>query len=414
VPEIKSFLVALGAGLLIGIERERRKAESSARIAAGVRTFTICALLGAIVSATGLNALIVVAAIAVAALAALSYWRSSATDPGLTTEIALLATFALGVLAASSPALAAGLAVAIALLLAERSRLHAFAREGLSDRELADAILLAGAALIVLPLLPDRAIDPFGAVNPHLVWRLTVIVMLVNAAGYVALRTLGARWGLPIAGLLGGFVSSVATIAAMGKRSRDEPAQLYGALSGAALSSVSTVVQLALILAATNVTLLRTMALPLAAMALAAIAIGAWLSRRHLERTHTPEPPAGRAFDPKIALLFAAGLAVMLAAIALLQRAFGAAGLLGGAVAAGFLDTHGAAASVAALAQRGLASSTAGVIGVGLAVTANTATKIWATFTGGGAFARRLIPGLIVMLAALWISIAVAVAVPMR
>lgn len=403
---LPAYLVALGAGLLIGIERERRKGSGADRAAAGLRTFVIVALLGATAGTAGLPWLAVTLGAGVAALAALGYWRSRSDDPGLTTEVAMLATFAIGVLAGRNATLAAGLGALVALLLAARSRLHAFAHHWLSDREVEDAILLAGAALIVLPLLPDRAVDPLGAINPHLVWRLTVIVMMVNAAGYVALRLAGPRWGLPVAGLLGGFVSSVATIAAMGRRSREDPRQLQGALAGAALSSIATVAQLALVLAATHWPTLRAMALPLVAMGVAALATGALMVLRGAAAGPPPPTPAGRAFEPRQALLFAALLAVLLAAVALLGRAFGARGVLGGAIAGGFLDTHSAAASVAALAAADTLEPAAASLAVALAISANTLTKFWAAGAGGGTrFLARLAPGLLAMLAALWIGV---------
>jgi uncharacterized membrane protein (DUF4010 family) len=404
-PSVAAFLVALGAGLLIGVERERRKGEGETRAAAGVRTFVILALLGAIAGTSGRTWLAAALGAGVAALTALSYWRSRSHDPGLTTEMAMLATFGMGVLATQNAALAAGIGAGIALLLAARTRLHAFAQAGLSERELHDAILLAGAALIVLPLLPDRPLDPLGAINPHLVWRLTVIVMLVNAAGYVALRLLGPRWGLPVAGLFGGFVSSVATIAAMGRRGRDDPAQLQGALAGATLSSVGTVVQLALVLAVASPTLLWRMALPLLAMGLVAGIAGAVASRRHVADTHPEDAVVGRAFDPRHALVFAALLATMLLAVALLSRFFGAGGVVGGAILGGFLDTHSAAASVAALATRGNLEVETAAVAVTLAVSANAITKLWAAASGGSRYFARLAPSLVGMIAALWLAL---------
>jgi uncharacterized membrane protein (DUF4010 family) len=348
----------------------------------------------------------------VVALAALGYWRSAAADPGLTTEVAMLATFGMGVLATQDAALAAGLGVLIALLLAARTRLHAFARAGLTDQELYDSILLAGAALIVLPLLPDRALDPLGAINPRLVWRLTVIVMLVNAAGYVALRALGPRWGLPLAGLFGGFVSSIATIAAMGRRSREDPGQLQGAVAGAALSSVGTVLQLALVIGATSLAILGRLAVPLLAMGAVAVTIGLASSRRPAGAGGAAHTPAGRAFDPRQALMFAAILATMLLAVSLLERLFGARGVLGGAVAGGFLDTHSAAASVTALAARGAVPADAAVVAIALAISANAATKLWAAAAGGGTrYFNRLAPGLVAMILALWAGVAMVRAV---
>lgn len=399
-----AFGVALGAGLLIGIERERRKGQGRDRAAAGVRTFVILALLGAAAGTLGQPWLAGALAVGVAALTALSYWRSGSDDPGLTTEVAMLATFAMGVLATRNAALAAGLGTAIALLLASRERLHGFVRASLEDREVHDAILLAGAALIVLPLLPDRTIDPWSAINPRLVWRLTVIVMLVNATGYVALRLLGPRWGLPVAGLFGGFVSSVATIAAMGRRSREDPDQLGGALAGAALSSVATALQLALVLAATDRATLSRFAAPLAAMAGVAILAGAYFGRRHLVEAMF-DAPAGRAFDPRQALLFALVLATMLLAISVLGRLFGTGGLLAAAVLGGFLDTHSAAASIGSLASRGAVPEDAAATALALAISANAATKLGVAATAGRDFVLRLAPSLVAMIAALWLAL---------
>ncbi len=205
---------------------------------------------------SGSNLLLAAAALGVITLTALSYHKSHDADPGLTTEIALLATFIIGVLAASQPMLAAAAGVLVVVLLVSRSMLHDFVHLQLSDQELRDAVLLAAAAILVLPLLPDEPIDPWKVINPRLVWKLTVLIMLVDAAGYVAQRLVGTRAGLPISGLLGGFVSSTAVVATMGKRAQAEPATLPAAVAGAALSNVATVVQLAMVLAVSDAVLL--------------------------------------------------------------------------------------------------------------------------------------------------------------
>ena len=248
--------VALGIGFLIGVDRERRKGSGAARGAAGVRTFVLVALLGAAGHLVGERTGLLLAVGVTTVLAAVSYWRSSEEDPGLTTGAALVLTCFLGGLALRQPVVAAGLGTLTALLLASRTWLHAFIGERLSDREIMDGLLLAGAGLVVLPVLPDRAIDPYDVVNPRLIWTLALLVMLVNAAGYVALRTLGPTAGLALSGLAGGFVSSVATIASMGNRSSEHKELLRPAVAGAALSSVATVVELTIIIAVTNRALL--------------------------------------------------------------------------------------------------------------------------------------------------------------
>ena len=218
---VPGLAVALGIGLLVGIERERRRNTGDPSWA-GVRTFVLVALGG------GLSALLGPVGLAVAGafttLAVLAAWgRVASRDTGMTTGFAMLVVFLCGALAQHDPVLAAGSGVVVAVVLATKSRLHEFVRHGLTEQELHDLLLLAAAATIVLPMLPDRAVDPWGALNPRRLWLLAVVVMGVNGAGYVALRSLGARWGLLLAGLAGGFASSTATTAAMGALARRDP-----------------------------------------------------------------------------------------------------------------------------------------------------------------------------------------------
>ena len=174
---LTGMAAALGIGLLIGIDRERAKGSGSERAAAGVRTFLLLALGGAIAELVGPLGVAIAGAFVVAAIIA-SYRRTRSDDPGLTTEVAMLATFLLGVLAMRSAGLAAALGVVVAITLASKSRLHHFSREHLTPQELHDALLLVAAAFVVLPLLPDRPIDPWDAINPRRLWTLLVAVML--------------------------------------------------------------------------------------------------------------------------------------------------------------------------------------------------------------------------------------------
>jgi uncharacterized membrane protein (DUF4010 family) len=400
-PEAASILVALGAGLLIGVERERRGGEEQTPPAAGVRTFAITALLGVLASLSGSAVVMAVLASGVVVLTAASYHKTRDRDPGLTTEMALLATFLTGVLAASNPLLAAAAGVLIVVLLVSRGWLHDFARIQLSEKELQDAVLLAAAAILVLPLLPDHPIDPWGVVNPRLVWKLTVLIMLVDAAGYVAQRLVGARAGLPISGLLGGFVSSTAVVATMGKRAQSEPKVCPAAVAGAALSQVATVIQLALVLALSDPILLGQLRWPLLGMGVVAAGYGAVLLFSSKNRA-APPPPSGRAFRLRTALLFAAAFTAVALLVAWLQRAFGTNWALAGVVAGGFADAHSTAASVGSLAAQGKMTRELAAIAVGLIVTANTLSKLAFARAGGSGYFWRLAPGLALLIAAYW------------
>jgi uncharacterized membrane protein (DUF4010 family) len=291
--------------------------------------------------------------------------------------------------------------VLVALLLASRSPIHEFVRQRLSDREELDAILLAASALIVLPMLPDHAVDPYGVVNPQVIWRLTVAVMLVNAFGYVALRTLGANTGLAAAGFFGGFISSAATIGTLGRRARSETDLARSAVAGAALSSVATVAQLALVLAISNPALLARLSLGLALMGAVAACYGMaffYMAARTAKSMHAVP---GRAFQPGYALLFALAVTALLLICAFLANRFGHQGALVGIALAGFGDAHSAAASAARLLAAEKLDESMAVTAMILAVATNSATKIAVAGTSGGwRYARALAPGILLMLAA--------------
>jgi uncharacterized membrane protein (DUF4010 family) len=398
-----SILVAVGAGLLIGIERERRVGDGKGPAAAGVRTFSVAALLGVFASLSGSPVVLGVIASGLVALTALSYHRTREHDPGLTTEMALLATFLIGVLAASDPLLAAAAGVLVLVLLVSRGVLHDFARSQLSEQELRDAVLLAAAAILVLPLLPDHPIDPWGVVNPRLVWKLTVLIMVVDAAGYVAQRLVGARAGLPISGLLGGFVSSTAVVATMGQRARGETTVCPAAVAGAALSQVATVIQLALVLAISDPVLLTALRWPLLAMGFVAAGYGVVLLLSS-KRTAAPPPLPGRAFRLRTALLFAGAFTAVALLVAWLQQSLGNTWALAGVVIGGFADAHSTAAAVGSLSAQGHTTRELAGIAVGLIVTTNTLSKLAFARAGGAGYFWRLSPGLVLLIAAYWVG----------
>lgn len=397
--ELRGLAVALGIGLLVGVERERRKGEGPERGAAGVRTFALIALAGAVSERLGGVGLAIAGGFT--ALAALASYRFSRTrDPGLTTEVAMLVVFLLGVLAMREIALAAGLAVAVALLLSMKSRVHRFVQHVLTEQELHDALLLAAAAIIVLPLLPDRTLDPWQVLNLRKLWLLAVIVMGINAAGHVALRAFGARTGLLLAGLAGGFASSTATIASMGAMSKKNPRLAMACAGAGVVSNVSTIVQLAVISAALAPELLQVLWPPVVAagMAIVLFALGATWATRDLAVDDARI--AGRAFEPRHALVFVAIVATVMVLSAAMLARLGDAGLDATLALSGLADVHAAVASAAQLVALGRIAPDAAIPGIALALAANSTTKLVVAFiTGGRAYGLRLLPGIAAMVA---------------
>ncbi|MCE2950093.1 MAG: DUF4010 domain-containing protein, partial [Betaproteobacteria bacterium] len=242
--------VAGGAGLLVGLEREQRKRQPGHVAFAGVRTFTLAALAGALAQALGQPWMVVAGAVLLGALITVAYIRSSKVDNGATTELALFVTYLIGVAAIAQPMLAAGVSVAVTALLASRTRLHAFANEVLSPDELRDGLILAASALIVLPLAPSTPIDWLDGLDLRQAWSVVVLLLAIQAGGHVALRVLGPRHGLAVSGFASGFITSTGTIAAFGLRARQSPAQLDACAAGALLSCLSTFIQLGVLIVA--------------------------------------------------------------------------------------------------------------------------------------------------------------------
>jgi uncharacterized membrane protein (DUF4010 family) len=266
-----SLAIAIGIGLLIGSERERRKGSGSQRGVAGVRTFALAALAGALSSYLNSEALLVAVAAGAVLLSALAYRYTAPKDPGLTTEFALLVTVLLGALTMRNPLLAAGLSVITTILLAARERLHRALKNLLSEQEAHDALVFLAATLVILPLAPNRELGPFGAFNPRKIWELVVLVMALGGVSYIALRALGSRLGLALAGFVGGFISASATIGSMGNRTKRSPELGSAAASAAILATVATVIQMFLVLLVTNVATCRAVAIPLLFAGVAAI-----------------------------------------------------------------------------------------------------------------------------------------------
>lgn len=389
---------ALGSGTLIGIERERRKGGSAGHALAGVRSFALAALCGALAQGVDLR-LTLMAALLVAAFCAISYYRASADEAGMVTELALFLAFLLGVNAVANPALSAGVAVLVATMLNLRAPLHHFIRVTLKSGELRDGLILAGAALVIWPLLPDAANSWLLGVNPRRMWGLAVLLMTLQAGAHIALRLAGPRMGLALMGLASGFVSSVAATAAMGQRYRREPALLGACAVGALLSNVATY----LLLVVVTLTIAPGQLLPLAptlgCALLATVLVSAGLMRA------VPAPPApavrgGRVFSIRQALLFAVILSGATALMAYANAYLGTAAATLGALLVGLVDVHAAASSILSLADSGVLTPQATRHILLFALAANTASKLAAAAAGGRPFLHRVGGGLLLILLA--------------
>lgn len=399
--DLAKLAVALGIGLLIGTDRERTKGSGPGRGAAGVRTFMLLALMGALANQVGELGILVVG-VFVGLLIVASYRRSEATDPGLTTEVAMLATFLLGILAMRTTSLAAALGVLVAAVLASKSRLHHFIRDALTEQEAHDLLVLLAAAFVIMPLLPDRTIDPWSALNPHKMWALVVAVMAVSTIGYVALRAFGSRLGLALAGLAGGFVSSLATISAMGQRAKLLPGQSAAFASAALASNFGTIAQLAVVLGMLSPSLLKRAAWPLAAAGTVALIAAAIASLRAGSPPNGRESLAGkRPFEPKHVVAFVAVLSTIMLLAAIARHWLGESSLPWIMAVSGLVDVHSSAASAAQLSASGHVDENTAMLAILAALASNSAAKCVVCGTNGGLrYSLQVVPGVVLMVLA--------------
>ena len=392
----QSLPAALGIGLLIGAVRERQHGNATT-LQAGVRTHALLALMGTVGIAFG-QAVFLVVLLAAALLAWSSYRITARADPGLTGEIALLITVLLGGLAFDAPELAAALGVVVAILLWAKAPLARLSRDVISDQEMRDALLLAASALVVLPLLPDDAIDPWGVLVPSKLWQIVVLVMGVGMLGHLALRMVGARWGLPMAGFFSGFASSTAAVAGFGRGSRAAAVLVGPSASAALLANLASLMLFAVIGTASRA-LLRASAWLLLAAALALLAFSL-LGLRHVKEEAVPRTATAKALRLGHAVMIALVIAAVLLVSEWLRQVFGQAGALVGATIAALGELHAAAAGIASLnASGGLQLDAARWGVVALLASASLAKSVLAFASGGPRYGVAVGAGLAAMVA---------------
>jgi uncharacterized membrane protein (DUF4010 family) len=387
VPELDFILVwnfatALLTGALIGIERERHKQRLDHPEIAGLRTFVLFALFGALsgwmslvlgspwILATGL--------LAVAATVIAGYVLAVRLNPdalGLTTEIAAIATFLLGALAAHGQReLTVGLGVIVAAVLAYKQPLHGFVGK-LDSEDVYAALRLLIATFIVLPLIPDRPLDPWGALNPQSLWLLVLLISGLSLVGYILTRLLGAHRGLPLTGLTGGLVSSTAVTLSFARQSH-EP-QYAGAraalASGVLLAWTVSFVRVLIEVLVVNRALLPQLLPPLVAMALVAAAFGGWYLRQAGNGVEAHAVQLRNPFSLTSAMKFAALFAVVLLVVAIVRTHAPESGLYYVAALAGTTDVDAITLSMAQYARTG--SPQVAATAITIAALSNTLVK---------------------------------------
>lgn len=393
--QFEALAVALGIGLLMGLEREQRP---SAR--AGLRTFALVALYGALNgllgAITGSYWPLLLGTLLVGVMIIAAYMRRpDPLDPGTTTVVALLLCHILGFMAwAGYRELAIMIAVGTTVLLYFKATLRGWAAR-LTRRDWISILQFCVLSLVILPVLPNEDFGPFGALNPYQIWLMVVLIAGVSLAGYAALKLVGNRHGAPIVGIFGGLVSSTATTLVFARDAKARPA--FGPTAAlvilqANLVMVVRVAIVAAVLAPSLIGLILKVVAPGLLMGLLPLALN-WRDLRQTD--DSPVPETKNPMELRAALTFGALYGLVLFISAWLAEAVGNKGLYIVALASGLTDVDAITLSSLRLFSLDRLSAEPTVVAAGLAMISNLAFKAgMASFIGGPPLARRVISGM--------------------
>lgn len=421
--------IALGIGLLFGLERGwKTRTTAPGTRAAGVRTFTLCGLLGGVVAA--LSQLTgspvgggIILGLGFAAYAAIFAWLERDADRAAgsysaTTIIAGILTFALGALAvAGDSRVAAACAVAATGVLAIRSEIHGWIAR-ITWPELRSALILLAMTFIILPLIPDKTIGIGGGVNPREIWLIAIVLAGVSFLGYAAVKGLGAERGILVGALAGGLVSSTAVTVTNARRAAAGEGAPGLLVSGVAIASAVSFIRVAVLAVALQPDLLPLLAPAL--MPAALVAVGYALVRVYWCEAGAGDGGTPDDFSNPFSFWPVVGFALLLGVVIVLGRVigetFGAGGALIGAAALGLADVDTVTVALARLVPAPLTTLSASEA-ILVAVTSNMISKLaLAVAIGRGRFAAEVtamsVACWLAGAAGLWAAFAAGSAVP--
>ena len=388
------FAVAIGLGVLLGLERERTKSEDGG---AGVRTFALISLSGAIAGFLGENLgldwLALAMFVAITALIIGMYVVTARHgDTGITTEVSALLAFLLGLLCAHGQLqLASWVAVAMALLLALKDWLHQLASR-INATDVAATLKFSIVTLIILPLVPDinYGPPPLDVINPYKIWLMVVLISALNFSSYLLIKIVGAEHGVGLAGLLGGLASSTAVTLGFSQRSRQAGEDASALALGIVLAWTVMFFRVAIMTALISWELGRQIVFPIGLLCVASLGACYWLWQRNKRRERGEVKSGSNPFALEEAIKFGLLFGVVLLVSRAAQVYLGEAGLYLAAAVAGLTDVDAITLAMVNLAQSDASNLQVAARAIVIAVMANTLTKSGMAIGLGSPELRRI------------------------
>ncbi|MFU8866721.1 MgtC/SapB family protein [Natronococcus sp.] len=378
--DVAKIVIATLLGMFLGLEREWSQKS------AGIRTFALISLLAAVFTIVDHEGLLLVGGLLIIAhavlLAAQSFIEDDIDGLSLTTSVSMLVAYSIGALVANGFLIeSVTVAVLSSLLLVLKRELHEFAW-GLSREEMRSAVEFVILAFVIYPLLPDETVDPWGAVQPRLIWSLVIAVSAIGFVNYVLVKKYQGR-GIAVTGFFGGLVNSTAVVAEMGKRATNQSGLLGLAVGAILLANAAMAVRNAVIVVAFVPEAAVVVGAPLGAIALAGVGIAIWQSDWRTEFEADLNSP----FSLRNALTFGAlFLGVLLLSVGA-EELFGTTGFIATTFLAGLISSGTATTTAVTLVSTGQITQNAAVAGV----IAGTAASILVKTFFAASISRELV-----------------------
>ena len=415
---VQSIVIALALGALIGLERQSHYEEEHEVESVGLRTFALAALLGCLsVLAAPISPAVPYIAGAGYLLLVVTFLyfesRARETKPGITTQVSALLVYVIGVIVPAEPVLAAVVAVLVASILSIKDWTHRMV-ENLSEEEVVGTMKFLLVSVVLLPILPEKPVDPWGIYDLQEIWLLVVLISGISFLGYFAIRFFGRDRGIALTGALGGLASSTAVTLAMCQRvkaaKKSKSIHLAAAFAILIASGIMTVRVIILILAVSR-TLAMTVWIPLGAMAVPGGLVSWWFWYRMEEngegdsqegRSEEGEELAGEEvavevsggaeqdrepgdgerdleisnpFELSPALKFGALFAVIIGGVYLARQFYGSSGTYAASFLSGLANMDAISVTIARMVESESVSTIIGVRGVVIAIIANSISK---------------------------------------
>ncbi|HIH11130.1 TPA: MgtC/SapB family protein [Candidatus Woesearchaeota archaeon] len=409
---LQHFLLAIVLGTLIGLEREYARYRKRGHDFAGIRTFPLIALFGALgaylaelisiwillISMSLIGLLIIFAYLAIT--------RHTKTHFGATSEMAGFLTFFIGVLSYyGETSFALMLTIIITIILYARSVLHHLA-ERVTKQEMTHTLLFIVIAFLILPFLPDKGYGPYEIFNPFLVWLMVVFVSGISFIGYALIKWLG-RKGLLVTAALGGIISSTIVATSFAARSKTEKKYVHLLALGVIIANGVMIIRVLIEVFAINRQLFLHLIIPLGILiVITAVLTHFSLQKLHKKKTNYSQIQVSSPFKLLPALKFALLFAGTIALIKIGHLYLSSQGVYLISFISGLANVDAITVSLSQLAENSITSSVAAK-GILIGVLTNTAVKAGIAAWLGGKEFRNIIIGFMSFLVAVGIGITI-------